>query len=538
MKKWTIGKRITSGFASVIVIALFLGIFAYLRLIAIRNHSDRIAKVSIPIVGEVERIRKNTLDYDRYLYRHIGSSDKEDMARIETELAREVEDNTKGYEDLGKLIPDDKGRELLEKTKPLRAACMEARKKVLALSRESTNNELAYKTARAEMDPATDRYVVLLGSFTDYGRADSDTTSRDIQQAVQTSQISILVCLSLAVIVGGGLAFFITRGTRKVLSVVATALDDGSSQVASAAGQLSSTSQSLSEGASEQAASLEETSSSLEEMSSMTKRNAENAQKANDLAKQARQAADKGASDMHTMSAAMEAIKVSSDDIAKIIKTIDEIAFQTNILALNAAVEAARAGEAGMGFAVVADEVRNLAQRSAQAAKETASKIEGAISKSAQGVDISRTVSETLNEIVAKARQVDELVAEVSSASQEQNQGITQINTAIGQMDKVTQSTAASAEESAASSEELSAQAETMKGSVAQLLELVGGSSVSQSPVSATPKKRPLTANAPAKRPVAKTLNKNGNGHAPAVVMKTKADPRQTIPMAEDFTSF
>ena len=175
-------------------------------------------------------------------------------------------------------------------------------------------------------------------------------------------------------------------------------------------------------------------------MSSMTRRNAENAQKANDLAGQARHAADKGVVDMQSMSAAIEAIKVSSDDIAKIIKTIDEIAFQTNILALNAAVEAARAGEAGMGFAVVADEVRNLAQRSAQAAKETAAKIEGAIAKTAQGVQISGKVSEALNEIVTKARQVDELVAEVSSASREQSQCISQVNTAVGQMDKVTQS--------------------------------------------------------------------------------------------------
>ena len=178
---------------------------------------------------------------------------------------------------------------------------------------------------------------------------------------------------------------------------------------------------------------------------------------------------------MQAMSAAMQAIKASSDDIGKIIKTIDEIAFQTNILALNAAVEAARAGEAGMGFAVVADEVRNLAQRSAQAAKETAAKIEGAIGSTAQGVEISAKVAAALNDIVAKVRQVDELVAEVASASHEQTQGITQINTAVGQMDKVTQSNAASAEESAAAAEQLSAQAETMKHSVQELINLVDG---------------------------------------------------------------
>ena len=270
--------------------------------------------------------------------------------------------------------------------------------------------------------------------------------------------------------------WFNARRLNLSLRAIASGLGAGSEQLASAASQISIASQTLAEGSSEQAASLEETSASLEEMSSMTKRNAENAQKANDLAKQTRVAADKGAADMETMSAAMQAIKASSDDIAKIIKTIDEIAFQTNILALNAAVEAARSGEAGLGFAVVADEVRNLAQRSAHAAKETAAKIEGAICKTGQGVGISKKVAEALNEIVTKARQVDELAAEVAGASTEQTQGITQINTAVGQMDKVTQGNAASAEESAAAAEELNAQAAVMKESVVEFMELVGGS--------------------------------------------------------------
>jgi hemerythrin-like metal-binding protein len=271
---------------------------------------------------------------------------------------------------------------------------------------------------------------------------------------------------------------------NRALKRLSSALNDGAEQVNSAASQVSSASQTLAEGASEQAASLEETGSSLQEMASMTKRNAENAAKANDLAREARAAADKGAADMQTMNQAMAAIKASSDDIAKIIKTIDEIAFQTNILALNAAVEAARAGEAGMGFAVVANEVRNLAQRSAAAARETAAKIEGAISKTAQGVDISGKVAATLNEIVTKARQVDELASEVAGASREQTQGITQINAAVAQMDKVTQSNAASAEQSAAAAEQLHAQSQTMKESVRELLELVGaaGQATSQVP--------------------------------------------------------
>jgi methyl-accepting chemotaxis protein len=207
----------------------------------------------------------------------------------------------------------------------------------------------------------------------------------------------------------------------------------------------------------------------------MTKGNAENSHKANELAGLTRTAADKGVANMQAMDAAMAAIKISSDDIAKIIKTIDEIAFQTNILALNAAVEAARAGEAGMGFSVVADEVRNLAQRSAQAAKETAAKIEGSIIKAKQGVEISGKVAEALNEIVTNAREVDELAAHIAQASKEQTEGIAQINMAVGQMDKVTQSNASSAEESAAAAGQLNAQAEYMEDSVAELLQLVSG---------------------------------------------------------------
>ena len=212
----------------------------------------------------------------------------------------------------------------------------------------------------------------------------------------------------------------------------------------------------------------------------MTKRNTESAERVNDLAQQARSAADTGASDMQAMAAAMSEIKVSSDAIAKIIKTIDEIAFQTNILALNAAVEAARAGEAGMGFAVVADEVRSLAQRAAQAAKETAGKIESAVSRTSQGVQLTEKVARSLQEIVTKARQVNELAAEVAAASREQSQGIEQVNTAVGQMDKITQSNAANAEESASASEELNVQAQAMKEAVAGLLQLVDGSAAVQ----------------------------------------------------------
>jgi len=330
---------------------------------------------------------------------------------------------------------------------------------------------------------------------------------------------------------------------RRALSLLVSDLNDSSSHVNRAAEQVSTASQVLAQGSGEQAASIEETGASLEEMASMTRSNAENAQKANDLAREARTAADRGAEDMRAMNQAMEAIKVSSDDIAKIIKTIDEIAFQTNILALNAAVEAARAGEAGMGFAVVADEVRNLAQRSAQAARETTAKIEGAIHKTAQGVGISQKVATALNDIVVKARQVDELASEVANASRQQTQGITQINTAVGQMDKVTQSNAASAEESAAAAQELNSQAVVMKQAVGELTRLVGGG-VSVPAASALPARSAATfrpvSHASAKPAAHKHFNGNGqgNGHQPPAETPSASGRRNEIPLEGDFKDF
>jgi methyl-accepting chemotaxis protein len=287
---------------------------------------------------------------------------------------------------------------------------------------------------------------------------------------------STLVWGGLAVAaLGTALGWLTLRSINRVVTDITEQLDTGAGQTASAAEQVSTASQSLADGASEQAASLEETSASLEEISSMTKRNAESATQAKQLSNQTRQAAESGAASMDEMKQAMDAIKASSASIAKIVKTIDEIAFQTNILALNAAVEAARAGEAGAGFAVVADEVRSLAQRSAQSAKETAVKIEDSVSRSDRGVRISAKVAQSFEEIVVKARSVDELVAEIATGSNEQSQGIAQVAVAVSKMDVVTQSNAACAEQSAAASAELSAQSETMRDSLDLLLELAGG---------------------------------------------------------------
>jgi methyl-accepting chemotaxis protein len=316
-----------------------------------------------------------------------------------------------------------------------------------------------------------------------------------------------------------------------------------SEQVASASSQISSASQFLAEGASEQAASLQETSASLEEMSSMTKRNADNAQNAKETAAQTRQSADAGAAQMKTLLTAMDSIKAASEEVTKILKNIDEIAFQTNILALNAAVEAARAGEAGAGFAVVADEVRNLAQRCAFAAKETAVKIEDSVKKSQQGAQISADVAKSFGEIQTKVSQLDQLVAEIALASQEQSQGIGQVNIAVTQMDRVTQTNAASAEESASASEELNGQAESLKDAVANLQQLVGGSGQSQSAEHIALQRKIVRAKTAASRKAAPVaLQGNGTTHrthrksVPLAASPARRD--EEIPLEGDFENF
>jgi len=214
---------------------------------------------------------------------------------------------------------------------------------------------------------------------------------------------------------------------------------------------------------------VEETSSTLEEISGMTRQNADNAGKVEQLAQQAQSSTRKGSEAMVRMESAILSIKEGSDKTAKIVKTIDEIAFQTNLLALNAAVEAARAGDAGRGFAVVAEEVRNLASRSAVAAKDTSSLIEDSQQRASQGVAVAAEVGALLTEIAEIANQMTTLVGEVAAASTQQHQGVQQITQAVAQMDVVTQSNAASAEETAAAAEELSAQAQSLAGTVRQL---------------------------------------------------------------------
>ncbi len=305
-----------------------------------------------------------------------------------------------------------------------------------------------------------------------------------------------------AAVLAGVLAvvWWLSRRIATPIQRVAAALNEGAIQVEAASTQVSGASQAMASGASEQAASLEETSAACEELAGMTQRNAEHAQAARTLAAETRAAAEAGAGDMQQMTAAMTELKAASASVAKIVQTIDQIAFQTNILALNAAVEAARAGSAGAGFAVVADEVRSLAQRSAEAAKETTATLETTIAKSDRGFEISTQVAASLSGIVDKARGVDEMVGQIAQASGEQTKGIAEINRALGQMDTATQQAAAQAEETASASEELSAQAVTLKKAVGELVGVISGAAQPaprSAPAAATEADRPPTVRTP-----------------------------------------
>ncbi len=472
MKNMTIGKRVTLGTGILCLIIVAISLFSVIRIRSLNKISDSIVLGSMPGLIAAGTMNSSQAENQIRCGLLLTAKTPEERQAIRAEMEASAQMMNQTASNYEATIFSDEDRNNFDKFKATRVEYHNLREQFYTLV--ETNPMAASEFLNTTLMPAYYAFSKAGDVVMEYNSKMGDTRGKTLSAQV-TSDVAILTItgiIGLAAGIAG--SFIIVTSIGKALRSIASDIADGANQTASASAQVSASSQTLAEGASESAASLEETGASLEEMTSMTKRNAENAQKANDLAKETREVADKGVGDMQKMATAMEAIQVSSDDIAKIIKTIDEIAFQTNILALNAAVEAARAGEAGMGFAVVADEVRNLAQRSAQAAKETSGKIEGAIDKTAQGVLISGKVAQALNEIVGKVRQMDELVTEVAGASREQTQGIAQIGAAVGQMDQVTQSTAASAEESASASQELNAQAETLKSVVHTLNQLVG----------------------------------------------------------------
>ena len=471
-KAWTIGKRVTTGGGILCALLVLVGGIAWHSLGAIQGNAILIKGDVMPgLIESGGLAAEQSNNFIRVSFYGLAAT-PEERAKWKQDLdagSKKITAYFDSYETSITTPEDRQNFDLLKAARVKHRAICDTYYKLV----DDGKLREAAALMTAALYPSFVEYANQAAVVFNYNAHNGDVVAADIS-ANTVSTVRAVITVTLAALAFGlAVGYIIISTTNKALNTVTQALDSGAAQTASASGQVASASQSLAEGASEQAASLEETSASLEEISSMTKRNAESSRQAKELANQTRQAAETGASGMTELGNAMNAIKDSSAAIAKIVKSIDEIAFQTNILALNAAVEAARAGEAGAGFAVVAEEVRSLAQRSAQSAKETATKIAEAITCSENGVQISAKVAVSCGEIVAKARRVDELVAEIAAASIEQSQGIGHVTTAVAEMDKVTQSTAASAEESASAAEELNAQAQSMRESVVTLRKLV-----------------------------------------------------------------
>ena len=346
---------------------------------------------------------------------------------------------------------------------------------VLSKLKEFRDLQITRKVWRIKRDTGMENLVASMDNLL-YGTINKNSERAEgAAKSLNGSVFVMIILLIIAIALGIFTSTLVTSSIIKPITLAIDGLSDSSSQVTTAAGEISGTSQNMANGATQQASNLEEISASLNEITSMTKQTADNARNADALVKDSVEKSKAGQNAMGRLNEAVIEIQNSSKETAKILKDIDEIAFQTNLLALNAAVEAARAGEAGKGFAVVAEEVRNLAQRSAESAKKTAQLIESSQASSERGVSLAKETEEAIGKITEVSHKIATIVDEITTAAEEQAQGVTQVNSAIGNMDQITQINASGSEELAASSEELNSQALVMSDLMKDLEIIVAG---------------------------------------------------------------
>lgn len=397
---------------------------------------------------------------------------------LSADIAKKKESNNELWAKYEATKLDPTEVETLAKYKEKIGGYRAIQKNAIALAMANKNEaSLQYFASKQN---AADEIGSLATAISDYNVKIAD----DLHNQSEKNAKAAFTILILTILAGLGilitLGLMITNMITKPIHKAIDSLNEGTNEVSAASSQVAAASQQLAEGTSEQASAIQETSSTLEETSSMVHQNRENTQQAAVLARQAKDYAEKSHIEMEKMSTSMAELKNSSNEIGKIIKVIDEIAFQTNILSLNAAVEAARAGDAGKGFAVVAEEVRNLAQRSAQAAKDTTVIIESNIELSNNGVNIAQAVKSSVEGIEEQAKKVSDLLDEISVATNEQAQGVEQINKAVSQMEIVLSSNARTADDAASASRTLSEQAINVKNTVGTLIVLVDGAEAAQ----------------------------------------------------------
>ncbi len=472
MLAWTIPRRVAAGFAVLIIAALAVGGTALVRLRGTAGSVERLANNLVPSVATLSRIVESDL-VALLAARRVAHGIDPALTRQANEILREALANgDSDVEAYRSLISDAEDARLFRQAREARDSLIAEIRRSQALVAEGKADE-AKVVVLANADPLADRCLELFNESIEYNIALTKKEAEAARSHLRTGFVIASVVVGLATLTGVILALGITRSLSRALLAISDSLEQGATRTTEAAGQLASVNRTVASGCTEQGASVAETSSALEQISVMIRCTADNAGKAKDFASQAKAAASAGAETMGAMNAAMRSIESSSAEVAKIVKQIDEIAFQTNILALNAAVEAARAGEAGAGFAVVADEVRSLAQRSAQAARETAERIEAAIASSRVGAANCDRVGKSLCEIADRVTAADKLVAEIATAAKEQAEGIRQIGTAMTQLDQVTRDNAARAGEGAAAAGDLSGHAATVRGNVDRLRGLV-----------------------------------------------------------------
>jgi methyl-accepting chemotaxis protein/methyl-accepting chemotaxis protein-1 (serine sensor receptor) len=551
----TIAKKLYTGFGAALLISLLMGIVALRNLSNLGENVTHLANVSarcLYLSGDINNLSSDILGSARGMNLHAHMNDTEQVAHLHEVATTELDRMKKEAEEFAGLTSSPDLRQKLQSN---------IVDKIPALSQGMAEDYAQLQKGNVAAADASfkEKVVALAQPISDAGDEIAQEENKVVADygaeavsGIAPARYLNIAMMFLAFAVGAGV-IWVVRGINTVLQSSIIELSDGAEQVATAAGQVSSSSQSLAQGASEQAASLEETSASSEEINSMARKNTDNSKSTAELLSRSQEKVNQANRYLEDMVVSMDLITDSSGKISKIIKVIDEIAFQTNILALNAAVEAARAGEAGMGFAVVADEVRSLAQRSAQAAKDTATLIEDSITRSGEGKVKVDQVALAIRAVTEDSAKVKVMVDEVSLGSEEQSRGIDQIGRAIGQMEQVTQTNAASAEESAAAAEELSAQSETLKDVISRLNEMVGGSGQSSS-VSLRGAKRPTQAAyrprpaAPAKsfsgnrstqsNPTRNSSQSSSQSRGAAGSQKPSAAEIDSFPMEESFQSF
>jgi len=470
----TISKKLYTSFGAAILFTLILGLTAWISLVHIGNQIKVSAASThkLGMASQLESLTQDILSLERGMVIRTFTKNPEKVDEYNLQFHVDAEKRQEIIKEYLQVTTSDKARGMLHEMAESNEARLQAHEELYQLAK-SGDGMAAAALQKGKLKVMAEALQAQEETLKGIAGGQVLDISASNQSLVSESVWLVLVMITLSIAVGG-VVVYIVQQINVALTATVVELSEGADHIASAASEVSSASQTLAQGASEQAASLEETSASSEEINSMAHKNTESAVAMSVLVGGSKAAFTKTNQQLGEMMIAMDGINESSGKIAKIIKIIDEIAFQTNILALNAAVEAARAGEAGMGFAVVADEVRSLAQRSAQAAKDTASLIEESVSKAEAGKVKLESVVGSIQQISGEFAGLAVLVDEVSHGSREQTTGIDQIGKTLSQMEQLTQTTAASAEESAAAAEELNAQSEALKELTGRLNVMVG----------------------------------------------------------------